>query len=94
MKICDFVWRYVKRENDMFRRVLLLTLGTGVGGAAIVDGRLIRGHLGRAGHFGHVSLDPSGLPDIVAMPGSLEDAIVLHAGEQKEIPMVEAMPTI
>ena len=57
------------------RNVLLLTLGTGVGGAAIVDGRLIRGHLGRAGHFGHVSLDPSGLPDIVATPGSLEDAI-------------------
>jgi glucokinase len=57
------------------RNVLLLTLGTGVGGAAIVDGRLIRGHLGRAGHFGHVSLDPAGLPDIVAMPGSLEDAI-------------------
>ena len=42
------------------RNVLLLTLGTGVGGAAIVDGRLIRGHLGRAGHFGHVSLDPLG----------------------------------
>jgi glucokinase len=57
------------------RNVLLLTLGTGVGGAAIVDGRLLRGHLGRAGHFGHVSLDPGGLPDIVATPGSLEDAI-------------------
>ena len=57
------------------RNVMLLTLGTGVGGAAIVDGRLIHGHLGRAGHFGHVSLDPQGLPDIVATPGSLEDAI-------------------
>ena len=57
------------------RNVLLLTLGTGVGGAAIVDGHLLRGHLGRAGHFGHVSLDPAGAPDIVATPGSLEDAI-------------------
>jgi glucokinase len=57
------------------RNVLLLTLGTGVGGAAIVDGRLLRGHLGRAGHFGHVSLDPVGSGDIVGTPGSLEDAI-------------------
>lgn len=54
---------------------LLLTLGTGVGGAAVVDGRLLRGHLGRAGHLGHVSLDPAGAPDIVGTPGSLEEAI-------------------
>jgi glucokinase len=57
------------------RNVILLTLGTGVGGAAIVDGRLLQGHLGRAGHFGHMSLDPDGAPDIVGTPGSLEEAI-------------------
>lgn len=57
------------------RNVVLLTLGTGVGGAAMVDGRVLRGHLGRAGHLGHVSLDPHGAPDIVGTPGSLEDAI-------------------
>jgi glucokinase len=55
--------------------VMLLTLGTGVGGAAMVDGRILRGHIGRAGHFGHVSLDPSGAPDIVNAPGSLEDKV-------------------
>jgi glucokinase len=55
--------------------VMLLTLGTGVGGAAIVDGRLLRGHLGRAGHLGHLCLDPDGPPDIVGTPGSLEAAI-------------------
>ena len=55
--------------------VLMITLGTGVGGAAMVDGRLLRGHLGRAGHVGHLSLDPAGQPDIVRTPGSLEDAI-------------------
>jgi glucokinase len=57
---------------------ILLTLGTGVGGAALVDGRLLRGHLGRAGHLGHVSLDPLGLPDVVNTPGSLEDAVGEH----------------
>jgi len=55
--------------------VLLFTLGTGVGGAAMVDGRLLRGHVGKAGHLGHVSLDPNGPPDICGTPGSLELAI-------------------
>jgi glucokinase len=57
------------------RNVMLLTLGTGVGGGAIVDGRLLRGRIGRAGHLGHTSLDHEGKPDIAGTPGSLEDAI-------------------
>jgi len=57
------------------RDVVLLTLGTGVGGAIMVDGRVLRGRLGRAGHFGHISLDPDGEPSITGMPGSLEGAI-------------------
>jgi glucokinase len=66
------VWRGAARGSS---NVILLTLGTGVGGAAMADGRLLRGHLGRAGHFGHLSLDPKGPPDITGTPGSLEDAI-------------------
>ena len=66
------VWRGAARRAQ---NAILLTLGTGVGGAALVDGRLLRGHIGRAGHLGHVSLDPSGAPDVARTPGSLEDAI-------------------
>ena len=55
--------------------VIMLTLGTGVGGAAMVDGRLLRGHIGRAGHLGHISLDPNGAPDCTGTPGALELAI-------------------
>jgi len=58
-----------------FQNVILLTLGTGVGGAAMVDGRLLHGHIGRAGHLGHASLDPDGPPDCAGTPGSLEVAI-------------------
>ncbi len=58
--------------------VLMLTLGTGVGGAAMVDGRLLRGRSGKAGHLGHVSLDPQGARGITGIPGSLEDAIGNH----------------
>ncbi len=57
------------------RNAILLTLGTGVGGAAMVDGRLLRGHLGRAGHLGHISLNPHGPADVANTPGSLEYAI-------------------
>jgi glucokinase len=57
------------------RDAILLTLGTGVGGAILADGRLLRGKIGRAGHLGHVTLDPDGQADICRMPGSLEDAI-------------------
>lgn len=60
------------------RDVVLITLGTGVGGAALVDGRILRGHSGKAGHLGHMSLDPDGSPDICGTPGSLEDAIGNH----------------
>jgi glucokinase len=55
-----------------FQNVIMLTLGTGVGGAAIVDGRLLRGHIGRAGHLGHTSLDIDGATDVCGTPGSLE----------------------
>jgi glucokinase len=58
-----------------FTNVIMLTLGTGVGGAAMVDGHLLHGHIGRAGHLGHISLDPHGEPDVARTPGSLEAAI-------------------
>lgn len=66
------VWRGAARGKT---NVVMLTLGTGVGGAILCDGRLLRGHLGRAGHLGHLSLDPDGTLDIVNTPGSLEDTI-------------------
>ena len=55
-----------------FRNAVLLTLGTGVGGAILAEGRLYKGHIGRAGHLGHISLDADGPTDIVGTPGSLE----------------------
>src|SRR5688572_18236050 len=52
--------------------VIMLTLGTGVGGAAIVDGRLLQGHIGRAGHLGHNCLDMEAPKDVTGIPGSIE----------------------
>ncbi len=59
--------------------VVFLTLGTGVGGAVVSGGRLLRGHLGRAGHLGHLALDFHGPGDICGTPGSLEDLVGNHS---------------
>ena len=40
--------------------VICLTLGTGVGGGVVVDGRLRYGPHGRAGELGHQVIDPDG----------------------------------
>ncbi len=39
---------------------LIITLGTGIGGAVIVDGRIVRGHNKRAGELGHIVIDRNG----------------------------------
>jgi glucokinase len=57
------------------RDAILLTLGTGVGGAILSDGRLLRGSFGRAGHLGHISVNESTERSIFGTPGSLEAAI-------------------
>jgi glucokinase len=45
-----------------FDDVLTVTLGTGIGGALIVDGRLRVGGHGYAGEIGHMVVDPAGPP--------------------------------
>jgi glucokinase len=40
---------------------LFVTLGTGVGGGIVIDGRLYRGAYSMAGELGHVSIDRNGI---------------------------------
>ncbi|MBC7920932.1 MAG: ROK family protein [Ferruginibacter sp.] len=58
-----------------YTHVLMLMLGTGVGGGLILNGQLYQGLFQKAGHLGHVCVDNQGDRDIVGIPGSLEDAI-------------------
>ena len=43
-----------------FKHMVMLTIGTGVGGAVIVDSRLLRGGFGVAAELGHVRVVPEG----------------------------------
>ena len=54
------------------QNVVLLTLGTGVGGAITSGGRLLKGVIGRAGHLGHMSLDIDGPTSNCGTPGAIE----------------------
>jgi glucokinase len=54
------------------RNVVMLTLGTGVGGAVLVDGAMLHGASGAAGHLGHTTIDPRGGLCICGNYGCLE----------------------
>ena len=54
------------------RDVVLLTLGTGVGGAVLLGGELFTGRGGAAGELGLIGLDPDGPPCNSGNRGSLE----------------------
>ena len=65
--------RFGAAKNRM--NAVMLTLGTGVGGAILINGKPYQGSFNKAGHLGHMVIDSNGEQDITGMPGSLEDTI-------------------
>jgi glucokinase len=57
------------------KNVVMLTLGTGVGGAILINGKPYQGAFNKAGHIGHMVIDDEGDCDVTGMPGSLEECI-------------------
>lgn len=58
------------------QNLVMLTLGTGIGGGLLIDGKLHQGFIKRAGHLGHVSINANDTnTSIAGTPGSLEDAV-------------------
>lgn len=47
-------WKFGAGKNR--KNVLMITLGTGLGGAAVVDGHVIYGATGSAGEIGHINM--------------------------------------
>ena len=69
-------WLGVGRK---FQHFILLTIGTGVGGAIILDGKLFIGHRGAAGELGLITLHPDGSPCNSGNQGSLEQYVSVTA---------------
>lgn len=55
-----------------YKHMVMLTIGTGVGGAVIADSRMLRGGFGIAGELGHIRVVPDGLLCGCGQHGCLE----------------------
>jgi glucokinase len=81
-------WMGAGREVD---DLVLLTLGTGIGGGIISEGRVLHGFLGMAGELGHITVVPNGNPCGCGNQGCVEKhasasaitamARMLHVGD-------------
>jgi glucokinase len=60
------------------RHALCITLGTGVGGGLILDGRMYRGAQLAAGELGHATIDYKGKPGPYGNFGGLEEYVGNH----------------
>ena len=54
------------------KNVIMLTLGTGVGGAILISGKLYHGQHGLGGEMGHITIDVSGPVCTCSQKGHLE----------------------
>jgi len=52
-------WLGAARDVD---NMAMITLGTGIGGAIILNGKIFHGMNGMSGEFGHVTIEPDGAP--------------------------------
>ena len=78
-------WKYGAAQNG--RNVICITLGTGVGGGLILDGRLYRGAQLAAGEIGHASIDYRGVPGPYGDRGGLEEYVGNHQIAQRAAEM-------
>ena len=69
------------------RSFVMLAIGTGVGGAAVIDGTLVRGRHGYAGEFGHMTVELNGPPCFVGIRGCacrfLCGAVIAEEGQRR-----------
>jgi glucokinase len=66
-------WKYGAAVGA--KHAVCITLGTGVGGALILDGKLYRGATLAAGEIGHMSIDYRGIPGPYGNFGGLEEYV-------------------
>jgi len=59
---CAAVAEWLHGAGQDASDMVLVTLGTGIGGGVIAGGRLVRGKHGFAGEYGHMVVDPDGPP--------------------------------
>lgn len=76
---CALVGEAWKGAAKGYSDVVMLTLGTGVGGGVMLSGQLFTGHNGAAAEPGLIGLDPEGPPCNSGNRGSLEQFASISA---------------
>lgn len=76
---CAGLGEYWLGAGKSFQDVIVLTLGTGVGGAVILNGKLFVGRDGAAGELGLITLNPDGPDCNSGNAGSLEQYTSVRA---------------
>ena len=71
---------------------ILITLGTGIGGGIIIDGRPLRGLDGTAGEIGHICVEPAGHPCGCGSHGCVEQYASATAIVRMAMEMRAALP--
>lgn len=70
-------------KAEGIQNMITLTLGTGVGGGTIINGKIFQGEIQRAGHFGHITVNHKGNSTMTKMVGSLEHAFGNFSVEER-----------
>jgi glucokinase len=76
---CAGLGEYWLGAGRSCQHLIMLTLGTGVGGAVILDGKLFVGHDGTAAELGLITLNPDGPVCNSGNRGSLEQHVSVQA---------------
>ena len=75
------------------KNYLAMVVSTGIGGGFVIDGKLLGGEMGNAGHIGHINVEPdgplcacgsSGCLEAVASGGAIEKETGIPAAEASE----------
>jgi glucokinase len=82
----EFTMGAGKDVNDM----IFMTLGTGVGGGVVCNGRLVQGVGGNAAELGHVIIYPGGRPCNCGQRGCLEAYASANATAARAVEAVKA----
>ncbi len=69
---CALIGEKVAGVCKEYEDALILTIGTGIGGAILIGNRLVRGHNSRAGELGHFTLDMNGEQCVCGQRGCFE----------------------
>lgn len=86
------IGEYIFGAGKKYKSFVMITLGTGVGGGIISNGKIYRGEFGAAGELGHMSIDYKGPECKCGSIGCIEAYVGSNYLKQKVINEIKNYP--